>query len=72
MINAFNAYTRNLACRKLAKMHAAPYGTRLWRARSEPEPSRTRHGALLGVPVALSLAVDTVENVRVCGWLFGR
>lgn len=53
-------------------MHAVPYGTRLWRARSEPEPSRTGHGALLGVPVALSLAVGTVENVRVCGWLFGK
>ena len=34
--------------------------------------SRTGHGALLGVPVALSLAVGTVENVRVCGWLFGK
>lgn len=72
LINASDAYTHDLACRILEKMHAAPYGTRLWRARSEPEPSRTGHGALLGVPVALSLAVGTVENVRVCGWLFGK
>lgn len=53
LINASDAYTHDLACRILEKMHAAPYGTRLRQARGEPEPSRTGLGTLLGGSVAL-------------------
>lgn len=68
LINATDAYTHDLACRILDKMHAAPYGTRLRRARGKPEPSRTGLDTLLGVLVALSQASGTVENARVRGW----
>ena len=68
LINASDAYTHDLACRILEKMHAAPYGTRPRQARGEPEPSKTRLGTLPGVPVAPPQAFGTVENARVRGW----
>lgn len=67
LINASNAYSHDLACRILEKMHAAPYGTRSRQARGEPEPSKTRLGTLPGVSVTLSQAFGTVENARICG-----
>lgn len=65
LINASNAYARDLACRILEKMHAAPYGTRPRQARGEPKPSRTGFCSVL---VALPLAFGAVESVRVRGW----
>ena len=65
LINASNAYTRDLACRILEKMHAAPYGTRPRQARGEPKPSRTGFGSVL---VVLSQAFGTVESVSVRDW----
>lgn len=72
LINASDAYTHDLACRILEKMHAVPYGTRLRQARGEPEPSRTGLGTLLGGSVALPQAFSTVENARVCGWPYDK
>lgn len=72
LINAFDAYTHSLACWILAKMHAAPYGTRLRQARSESELRRTGLGALLGGPGALPQAFGAVENARVRVWLCGK
>lgn len=68
LINASNAYSHDLACRILEKMHAAPYGTRPRQAQREPERSKMRLGTLPGVPVALSQAFGTVENICVCDW----
>lgn len=67
LINATDAYTHDLACRILEKMHAAPYRTRPRLARVEPEPGKTRLGTLPGVPVVMSQAFGTVKNARICG-----
>ena len=67
LINASDAYARDLACRILEKMHAAPYGTRSRQVRGEPEPGKTRLGTLPGVPVTPSQAFGTVKNARICG-----
>ena len=72
LINASDAYTHDLACRILEKMHAAPYGTRLRQARGVPKTSKMGLGTLLRVPVALSQAFGTVENARVRGWPCGE